>query len=71
MEYAGDTSDHLMKVTLQYFSSDECKRKYESTSARLLPFGIEDANQICAGGKNEEKDTCQVRKTSTNSKLYH
>lgn len=49
-----------MKVTLKYFSWEECQIAYENVSSRRLPIGIDDQSQVCAGGRNEEKDTCQV-----------
>lgn len=59
-QFGGESSDHLMKVTLQYFSIDECRNTYSTISTRKLSSGIVDDLQICAGGRNEEKDTCQV-----------
>lgn len=60
LQYGGETSDYLMKVTLKYFSWEECQAVYRNLSSRKLPNGIEDDTQVCAGGRNEEKDTCQV-----------
>lgn len=60
IQYGGDSSDHLIKVVLDYFSNEQCKEVYATASNRRLPNGIDDELQICAGGKNAEKDTCQV-----------
>lgn len=62
LQFGGETSDYLMKVTLKFFSWEECQTVYQNVSKRRLPIGIDDDSQICAGGRNEEKDTCQVGK---------
>lgn len=59
-QFAGDLSSHLMKVTLAFFTNEECRKTYSSTSSRNLPNGVVDKIQVCAGNKFEEKDTCQV-----------
>lgn len=59
--FAGETSDELMKVTLVYYSNQQCRQSYQNIPQRRLPEGITDDTQICAGGrKDESKDTCQV-----------
>lgn len=68
LQYGGETSDYLMKVTLKYFDWDECQEAYKNVSSRRLANGIDDDRQICAGGRNEEKDTCQVLKKCCNKK---
>lgn len=70
LQFGGETSDHLMKVTLKYFSLEECQKTYQNVSSRRLPNGIDDERQICAGGRNEEKDTCQVKEINQNNKFY-
>lgn len=60
LQFGGDTSDYLMKVTLKYYTWEECEATYQNVSSRRLPVGIDDKSQLCAGGRNEEKDTCQV-----------
>lgn len=59
-QYGGETSDHLKKVDLNFYSIEDCQSTYASISKKRLPNGIVDETQICAGGLNEEKDTCQV-----------
>lgn len=49
-----------LQVTLKYFTTEECRKTYENVSTRKLPVGIDEETQVCAGGRNEEKDTCQV-----------
>lgn len=59
-QYGGLTSDDLKKVDINYFSIDQCRETYRDVAPRRIPNGIVDDTQICAGGINEEKDTCQV-----------
>lgn len=58
--YGGETSPHLIKVGLDEYNTDECQEKYSETPKRILPNGINKDLQVCAGGRDEEKDTCQV-----------
>lgn len=58
--YIGETSDELMKVNLSYFTNDQCRQVYANVPQRRLPNGIIDRTQLCAGGIDESKDTCQV-----------
>lgn len=60
IEYGGSSSDDLKKVDLNYYSIEQCRESYSDISPRQIPNGIMDETQICAGGINEEKDTCQV-----------
>ncbi|KAF5276222.1 hypothetical protein FQR65_LT04027 [Abscondita terminalis] len=56
--FLSDTSDDLMKVTLHYYTIDDCKMAYSNAGELRLPNGISDDIQICAGGFQESKDTC-------------
>lgn len=60
-QYRGQPSQILMKVTLDVFTSNECKEAYrlESRNSQLNK-GIIDETQFCAGSYTEKKDTCQV-----------
>lgn len=60
LAYNGDSSPHLQKVYLNYFSSQNCSAAYSDISKRVLSEGISDKVHICAGGVNEQRDTCQV-----------
>ena len=53
----GDSSEILLKVTLDLFKFDECSSKYEKN--RFLENGLVENQQLCAGSYNEEKDTCE------------
>ncbi|RZC43129.1 serine protease snake-like, partial [Asbolus verrucosus] len=58
--YAGTSSDDLLKVTLDFFTHENCNRSYKNQISRKLKRGIIDDIQICAGSlDDEEKDTCQ------------
>lgn len=70
LQFGGETSENLMKVTLKYFSWEECQEAYKNVSSRRLPNGIDDDRQVCAGGRNEEKDTCQVILSKIVCKIY-
>lgn len=59
-EFHGETSSKLMKVVIDYFTADECRKTYR-TSRRKLRNGIVESSQLCAGGKFEMKDSCQVK----------
>lgn len=53
-----DGSDDLLKVTLEFFSQNECF-KYFPANRRKYSEGIIEKSQICAGSRSELKDTCQ------------
>jgi len=57
---AGQTSNVLMKVSLDFVEQNECNRSYSSSTNSNLKFGINPSNQICAGQMEGGKDTCQV-----------
>lgn len=57
--FVGDSSDDLMKVTLSYFSNEQCNGTYANVSPSRLQKGIVDDMQVCAGGVGVSKDTCQ------------
>lgn len=57
-QFGGAPSNALQEVDLQLFSHEECQRTY-GTSSKKVPEGIKNEFQICAGGRNAEKDTCQ------------
>lgn len=51
-DYASEnTSKDLLKVTLDMFTYQDCKRTFDN---------IDDNVQVCAGSRAEQKDTCQV-----------
>ena len=52
-----DNSDVLMKVNLELFKFDECHPKYERS--RFLEIGLIEDQHLCAGSRNEQKDTCE------------
>ncbi|XP_022176319.1 serine protease snake-like [Myzus persicae] len=56
---AGQTSNVLMKVSLDFVKQNECNRSYSSSKSPNLEFGINPNNQICAGKLEGGKDTCQ------------
>ncbi|KAJ8942836.1 hypothetical protein NQ318_022851 [Aromia moschata] len=54
----GPDSKHLLKVTLDFVSFDDCNKYYKDES--FLKNGISNNTIICAGSlTNVEKDTCQ------------
>lgn len=56
-------SDVLMKVVLDLYSDDECRRQFEAESQSMqLNDGIVTHTQLCAGSRSpdEKKDVCQV-----------
>lgn len=55
--WTDDLSDQLLKVTLDFFPFDECAESYGTS--RKLPNGILEAQQVCAGSRDENKDTCE------------
>lgn len=66
IEFAGDTSDKLMKVTLNIYDSSVCVRIYNTD--RNLPRGIV-SSMLCAGDLSGAKDTCLVIKLCQNINL--
>lgn len=59
-ETGNSQSDTLMKVNLEYFPHDICQKNYDNIGKEYLSQGIIDDMQICAGSRQEDKDTCQV-----------
>lgn len=60
LDFAGDRSEKLMKVTLDLYTNEECWEYYkEKVGIRKLPEGITNS-MICSGGRTEAKSTCQV-----------
>lgn len=43
---------------MDYFGNEECRKAYGKRK-RGFSEGIKEDIQICAGGRKEEKDTCQ------------
>lgn len=56
-EFFGDSSEQLLKVTLDLFRFSDCRPKYETSSK--LSNGIMDDQQLCAGSYDAIKDSCQ------------
>lgn len=46
-----------MEVTLEQFSTDQCGQTYKAS--KQLPSGVNGDSQVCAGSRNEKKDTCR------------
>lgn len=65
-----DGSDDLLKVTLEFFSQNECF-KYFPANRRKYSEGIIEKSQICAGSRSELKDTCQVTLITIIIKINH
>lgn len=59
VEWRGNQSNILLKVILEMFSQEECHSAYRNAINRKLNKGIVEESQVCAGSKDEEKDTCQ------------
>lgn len=59
IEFAGDTSDKLMKVTLNIYNNGVCMRTYNTD--KDLPRGIV-PSMLCAGDLRGARDTCLVIK---------
>ncbi|KAJ8961832.1 hypothetical protein NQ318_021447, partial [Aromia moschata] len=55
-DFAGPTSDDLLKVDLRMVNRNDCSKSYKTEEK--LSDGIRDAIQLCAGGELQ-KDTCQ------------
>lgn len=58
VEYGGDKSDELLKVSLDFVDNADCATRYEPS--KRIRSGIVDS-QICAGVLSGGRDTCQVR----------
>lgn len=58
-EFLGSPSSHLLKADFDVVPHGVCRLAYERTDASILPSGIVDDTQICAGG-TKEHDTCEV-----------
>lgn len=56
-EYFGESSEQLLKVTLDLFRFNECHPSYERN--RKLNQGLIETQQLCAGSYDQEKDTCE------------
>ncbi|RZC37980.1 venom protease-like, partial [Asbolus verrucosus] len=56
-DFFGESSSHLMKVTLNVIDHDKCVKIFENVARRRLRNGIVDRVQICAGDVSG-KDTC-------------
>ena len=57
-DYAGGSSEDLLKVTLDIAEYELCNKTYQVT--RKLRQGIINDIHICTGTGKEQKDTCQV-----------
>ncbi|XP_018562106.1 serine protease snake-like [Anoplophora glabripennis] len=57
MDFAGPTSNDLLKAELRVVSNRECKRSYRGSSRNKLPEGVKEERQLCAG--DDVQDTCQ------------
>lgn len=55
--WTDDLSDQLLKVTLDFFPHAECAESYGTN--RKLQEGILEAQQVCAGSRDDNKDTCE------------
>lgn len=56
VEYGGDKSDELLKVSLDFVDNTDCAARYEPS--KRIRAGIVDS-QICAGALSGGRDTCQ------------
>lgn len=56
IEFGGNASDKLLKVTLKIFSNQRCQNTYRM-GTKGLPRGIIDS-MVCAGDLQGGKDTC-------------
>lgn len=59
IEYGGATSKYLLKVVLELYKRDECNQKYINAPRLDNGVGISDTQMLCAGSREELKDTCQ------------
>lgn len=53
----GPSSEDLLEVTLEQFSTGDCGQTYKPS--KQLPVGVNGDSQICAGSRFEKKDTCK------------
>ncbi|KAK9884532.1 hypothetical protein WA026_007374 [Henosepilachna vigintioctopunctata] len=56
-DFAGYSSDELLKVTLELVDTKTCNNSYRRVSHQRLDSGIIETTQLCAGSPG--KDTCQ------------
>lgn len=56
-QFAGASSDHLLKVNMEVFDLEACIKEFKVS--RRLANGIQEDSQLCAGGKGVVGDTCQ------------
>jgi hypothetical protein len=57
--FGEDTSESLMKVTIEYFDQNRCNTVYEDDDK--LANGINWDKMVCAGSTNKTGDTCNGR----------
>lgn len=67
-KFGGNSSGALLQVDLDHIPHERCVELFGKTSTTLLPNGIVDDYQICAGGIIGE-DTCQAS-GYINNKIY-
>lgn len=53
-------SNKLLKVILETFNHKDCQDAYRQLTDSTLENGITES-QICAGSRDEDKNTCEVR----------
>lgn len=58
-QLAGRNAAHLQKAAVEFFEQSECDEIYSEEEDSALPSGIKHRIQICAGSKEDIKDTCQ------------
>lgn len=56
----GDVSAELQKIEISYVPYETCQIIYSNISKDILPYGIKEDSQICAGTDDGSKDACQV-----------
>lgn len=56
----GDVSAELQKIEINYVPHVTCQIIYSNISKDILPYGIREDSQICAGTEDGSKDACQV-----------
>lgn len=57
---SGLGSPDLQKAQINYVPHRRCQEAYSQISKDILPHGIMQESQICAGTEDGSKDTCQV-----------
>lgn len=57
VEYGGDLSTDLLKVTLDIFNQTDCQSKYSSLTDKASN-GVDYETKICAGSYNDNLDSC-------------